>query len=138
VKPLFCYSIFKLFKRFSVFMDEDGRRFFSRMKNSGRLRKTRPNCQTEGQGWRRPSSTGMNQGRFGIRRFRRLFGHFLGAQKVTRRRNRGQPRICRSAALKLLYHFWMFPNNKSLCSVVKTFECKFEEGNCWMWGEFVM
>ncbi len=34
--------------------------------------------------------TGMNKGRFGTVGLRRLFGHFLGEQKVPRRRNSGQ------------------------------------------------
>lgn len=36
-----------------------------------------------------PLETRMTKGRSGIRRFQRLFGYFLVAQKVTRRRNRG-------------------------------------------------
>ena len=36
-----------------------------------------------------PLKTGMNKGRFGTVGLRRLFSHFLGEQKVTRRRNSG-------------------------------------------------
>jgi len=68
---------------FSAFMDEGGRRFFSRMKNSGRHRKPSLNCQSKGQDGEAPLKTRMNSRRSGTTRVRHLFGYFLGAQKVT-------------------------------------------------------
>jgi hypothetical protein len=69
------------------------------MYKSGRQQKPQPSCQAVCHGWRRHSRTGMNQGRTGIRRFRRLFGYFLVAQKVSRRRNRVQS----EASIKIIF-----------------------------------